>query len=197
MSTSNEASLKNLDPAQAVELSVLVELEARWENLRKIPSRTQEGESGTQTLLGAQKAYDAFRSKLVAYNKQYTPAHVPELLLNTPSRLALWCRAMRDLYLQVAHDSKVPCPHELLEKAYRCADRISDRLNKDRVSRPASPGTIRTAIESLGVVVQWCENLARAAAPPTSPDLVPAAAGVPTGHADSQPGPGEETVRPG
>jgi hypothetical protein len=197
MSSTKEASLKNLDPAQAIELSVLVELEARWENLRKIPSRTQEGESGTKTLLGAQKAYDAFRSKLVAYNQQYTPAHVPELLLNTPSRLALWCRAMRDLYLQVAHDSKVPCPHELLEKAYQWADRINDRLNKDRVNRPASPGTIRTAIENLGVVVQWCEDLAKAATPPTSPDFAPAASGVLTGHADSKPGPGEETVRPG
>ena len=35
------------------------------------------------------EAYDAFRGKLVAYNRRYAPAHVPELLLNTPPRLAL------------------------------------------------------------------------------------------------------------
>ena len=32
-----EASVRTLDPAQATELSLLVDLEARWENLRKTP----------------------------------------------------------------------------------------------------------------------------------------------------------------
>jgi hypothetical protein len=185
MSATQKTALKSLDAAQAIELSLLVELEARWENLRKTPSRTQERASYTQTLAGAQKAYDAFRDKLTAYNKQYTPAYVPELLLNTPSRLAVWCRAMQQLYLQVEHNPKAPCPRELLEKAYRWADRISDRLNQDRVSRPGPPAAIRTAIENLGLLVQWCENLAGGAAPPASPELA-APAGVPTGHADSK-----------
>jgi hypothetical protein len=186
MFATQEAALKHLDPARALELSLLVELEARWENLRKISSRTQERESVTQTLLGAQKAYDAFRGKLAVYNKQYTPAHVPELLLNTPSRLAHWCRAMRNLYLQVADDPKAPCPHELLEKAYRWADRIGDRLDKDRVSRAAAPATICAAIENLGALVQWCEYLASPSAPPAPPELAAAPSGVPTGHADRQ-----------
>src|SRR2546421_9473452 len=86
-------------PEQAIDLSLLVDLEARWENLRKPPS--PEGGHGTKDLQGRQSAYDAYRAKLVAYNKRYAPAHVPELLLNTPSRLGAWCRAMRDLYLQV------------------------------------------------------------------------------------------------
>jgi hypothetical protein len=186
MSTPKEASVKNLDPAQAVELSVLVELEARWENLRKIPSRTQGGKSVTQTLLGAQKAYDAFHSKLVSYNKQYTPGHVPEQLLNTPSRLSLWCRAMRDLYLQVAHDPKAPRPDELLEKAYRWADRISERVDKDRVSRPARPATIGTAIENLDALVRWCEYLASPEAPPAPRELAAAPSEVSTSNADRQ-----------
>ena len=76
-------------------MALLVELEARWENLRKLPPRAQEGGAATQDLLVIQKAYDAFRGKLVAYNKRYHPAHVPELLLNTPPRLAAWCRSMR------------------------------------------------------------------------------------------------------
>jgi hypothetical protein len=184
MSAIQKTALKSLDAAQAIELSLLVELEARWENLRKTPSRTQETAFATQNLAGAQKAYDAFRSKLAVYNKQYTPAHVPELLLNTPSRLSVWCRAMRQLYLHVEHEPRAPCPRELLEKAYRWADRISDRLNQDRVSRPGPPPTIRTAIEILGVLVQWCEDLAGGAAPPASPELA-GPPGVPTGHADS------------
>src|SRR4030081_2706781 len=76
-----------------IELSLLVDLEGRWDYLRK----TSPGD--LQDLHGRQKAYDAFHGKLVAYNKQYQPAHVSELLLNTPIRLGIWCRAMRDLYL--------------------------------------------------------------------------------------------------
>ena len=114
-----EASVGNIDAAQAAELSLLVDLEARWENLRKTPLQAAEAGATTQDLHGKQKAYDAFRAKLVAYNKQYTPAHVPELLLNTPSRLGKWCRTMRELYLLVEHNSQGHCPVHLLEKAYQ------------------------------------------------------------------------------
>src|SRR5436309_2848376 len=114
----------NLAPPQALELSLLVDLEARWENLRK------SSPGDLQNLHSRQKAYDAFHTKLVAYNKQYKPAHVPELLLNTPSRLGIWCRAMRDLYVQVEDDSRAHYPVHLLEKAYRWADRIGVRMNK-------------------------------------------------------------------
>ena len=59
---------------------------------------------------GNQRAYEVFHAKLVAYNKRHTPAHVPELLLNSPSRLGMWCCRMRDLYLQVEHDPQSHCP---------------------------------------------------------------------------------------
>jgi hypothetical protein len=88
-----------LDLAQASELSLLVDLEARWENLRKVAP----GYS-LQDLQARQKAYDAFHAKLVAYNRRYTPPHVPELLLNTLGTshdtagaleaLAQWCDAL-------------------------------------------------------------------------------------------------------
>ena len=87
-----EIAPANLDLAQAAELAALVELEARWENLRKPPSRTSEVPSTTQELHGRQKTYEAFRAGLAAYNQRYRPAHIPELLLNTPARLGLWCR---------------------------------------------------------------------------------------------------------
>ncbi len=165
MPAMREASVGNLDPAQATELSLLVDLEARWENLRKTASLDPKVGSTTQDLQGKQRAYEAFRAKLVAYNKRYRPAHVPELLLNTPSRLGIWCRTMRDLYLQVEHDPQGHCPVHLLEKAYRWAERMGVRLNRDCVSRSTPPGTIRAAIRDLEALGQWCEDLARSAPP--------------------------------
>jgi hypothetical protein len=78
-----EAISGSLGPAQAAELSLLVDLEARWENLRQ----TSPGD--LEDLHGRQKAYDTFHTKLVAYNKQYRPAHVPELLLWSAPRNAV------------------------------------------------------------------------------------------------------------
>jgi hypothetical protein len=142
-----------LAPAQAAELSLLVDLEARWENLRlTLPGDLRD-------LHGRQKAYDAFHTKLVAYNKQYKPAHVPELLLNTPSRLSLWCKAMRELYLQLERDPKGHCPVHLLEKAYQRADTIGARMNTDSVNRSTPPGTIRAVIGELEILGQWCDRL--------------------------------------
>jgi len=157
-----EIPVSNLDPAQAAELALLVDLEARWENLRNISSRPAEVQPTTQDLHGKQKAYETFRAKLAAYNKRFHPAHVPELLLNTPVRLGLWCRAMRDLYLRVEHDAQMHCPAHLVEKAYRWADRVAIRIGADRVARPTPPSTIRGAIQSLDELSQWCAKLAPA-----------------------------------
>jgi hypothetical protein len=152
----------NLDPAQALALALLVELEARWENLRKPPSRTQEVVSSTQALQSIQKHYEAFRARLAAYNKRYCPAHVPELLLNTPARLGLWCRAMRDLYLRVEDDPGVGRPVHLLEKAYRRADRVAGNLGKGGITRPGPPGSIRDAVQALDALGRWCDDLSKA-----------------------------------
>ena len=184
MTSMREAAIKDRSPMQAIDLSVLVELEARWENMRKTPARAQEVGSVTPTLLEVQKAYDAFRTKLAAYNKRYTPAHVPELLLNTPARLAIWCRTMRELYLQVEHDPQAPCPLQLLEKAYRWADRMSVRMNKPRGTWFVPPGTIRAATEALGALLQWCDDLGSGVGPPATSEVITAPSGVPTGHAD-------------
>jgi hypothetical protein len=143
----------SLDLAQAAELSLLVDLEARWENLRKV----NLGHS-LQDLQARQKAYDAFHAKMVVYNRRYTPTHVPELLLNTPLRLALWCRKMRDLYRQVEPIHQGHCPVHLLEKAYRCADHLATRLHTDLASRPAAlPGTSHDTAGALESLAQWCD----------------------------------------
>jgi len=154
-----KAPVGNLDPAQATELALLVDLEARWENLRRPTSEHVDVGIATKNLSTKQKAYDAFRSRLLAYNKRYTPAHVPELLLNTPSRLGTWCLRMRNLYRQMEHDSQGHCPVHLLEKAYCWADLIGARVNKSFVSPTTPSATIGDAIRDLEALVQWCDEL--------------------------------------
>ncbi len=148
-----------LSPAQALELALLVDLEARWENLRVTATPSMEGPPSIQVLHAKQKTYDAFRTKLAAYNKRYQTAHVPELLLNTPARLGLWCQAMRDLYLQVETVPQVPLPTHLMEKAYRWADRVADKKGKGRIGRSNPPSTIRAAIVDLEALIQWCAEV--------------------------------------
>jgi len=157
-----ETSVRRVDHTQAIELSLLVDLEARWENLRKTPAQASEVRVTLQDLTAKQKAYEDFHARLVAYNKKYTPTHVPDLLLNTPSRLGIWCRKIRDLYLQVEHVPQGHCPIYLLEKAHRWADRIGVRMSKDRVTQSTAQGTIRAVIGDLEALVQWCEDLDRA-----------------------------------
>jgi hypothetical protein len=158
-----------LGPAHAAALAELVELEARWENLRMAPSRTAVIRSTNQDLHGMQKAYDAFRSKLAVYNKQFPPGHIPELLLNTPIRLGIWCRRMRDLYLRVEDDPQVRYPVQLLEKGYRCAGKIAARVGKEWLPRSPAPGTIQTAIQELEAVAQWCDELTGVPSKATQP----------------------------
>src|SRR5262252_6672754 len=109
-----------LSPAQAAALAELVELEARWENLRHQPT-ANGGPLPRDALVRKQMAHDAFQAKLLAYNRRYTPLHVPELLLNTAARLGKWCQAMRDLYRLIESDLSARCPGGIVEKAYRWA----------------------------------------------------------------------------
>jgi hypothetical protein len=82
------------------------------------------------------------------------------LLLNTPARLGRWCGAMRDLYARVEPNPKGHCPAHLLEKAYRWADRVADKVGKARVSRSNPPGTVRAAVLELEALARWCADLA-------------------------------------
>jgi hypothetical protein len=162
MADIREIPVGTLAPAQATELALLVDLEARWENLRPTPSRPAEMQPTTQELHGKQKAYEAFRAKLAAYNKRYKPSHIPELLLNTPVRLEIWCRTMSDLYARVEQEPQVHCPVHLVEKAYRWADRVAARLGAAPLVRSAPATTIREAIQQLEDMIRWCASLAPA-----------------------------------
>jgi hypothetical protein len=153
------ALLQKLSPVQARELSVLIELEACWENLRVDPPKTPEQGPSLKELQQKQKAYEAFHLKLVAYNKGYRPAHVPELLLNTADRLSAWCQSMIALHLALQDDAQAYCPTHLLEKAYRWANRLSDKMKTVRIARPSPSRTISAAILELQELAQWCANL--------------------------------------
>jgi hypothetical protein len=154
MSAMSETPAQNLSLAQATELSLLVDLEARWENLRKARFMTP------QELHNVQKAYELFRTKLMAFNKKYAPAHVPDLLLNNPVRLGTWCKRMCQLYLQVEHDPHVPCPVHLLEKAYRCADGMASRIGKEPFKRSVPLDSTQAAVRELEALLRWCSGLA-------------------------------------
>jgi hypothetical protein len=143
----------------------LVDLEARWENLRNGRATSAGKQSAVQDLPSKQKAYEAFRLQLLTYNRRYAPTHVPELLLNTPARLGKWCLAMCDLYRRLEGAPQVRCPVHLLEKAFRCADHIAGRLNKGPVSRSPQPAHVQDAIRDLEALSQWCAALAGGNAP--------------------------------
>jgi len=151
--------IRNLSAEQARALSLLVELEAGWENLRLCPPLVQKPASDVKELHQKQKAYEMFHAKLVAYNKGFRPAHVPELLLNNAERLGAWCRRMTDLLRAAQHDSQACYPAHLIEKAYRWADRLSDQRKLDRISRPTLSRDTPAAIQELEHLAQWCESL--------------------------------------
>ena len=161
MSGINEVSPPKQAAAWARELSSLVDLEARWENLRNTPSQDLAGGHGTDDLLAKQKAYEAFRAKLAAYNDRYEPSHTTESLLNTPARLEKWCDKMRNIYLQVESNPHAVYPVHLMEKTYRLADRLAVRLNKPSVSRSTVGRIIRCAIGELEAVGKWCNEVAQ------------------------------------
>ncbi len=150
----------NLVPGQAIDLALLLDLEARYENLRSARSLSPGVLSTAQDLHKKQQAYENFRAKLQVYNQQYAPPHVPEVMLNRPDRLGKWCRRMRNVYLRVEHDPQAHYPAHLLEKAYRCADWLAAKLRKDRVSRSAPLGTIGAALQDPEALAQWCDDLA-------------------------------------
>jgi hypothetical protein len=163
MFTTSEAPVQHLPFAQAIELSLLVDLEARWENLRIYQPASAGTTSTPKDLHQKQKAYEAFFAKLGIYNKAHKPAHVAELLLNNPSRLGKWCWTMRDLVVQIQHDPQAQPPAHLLAKAYRWADRVAERMKRDRIARPDPSMSIPAAIQELEELARWCDTLSRVA----------------------------------
>ena len=152
---------KEISAAQAAALTVLLDLEARWENLRAARQETPRVSSIARDLLVMQKAYDAFRVQLKAYQASFSPTHVSELLLNTPARLGGWCRQVRDLHLRAGQSAQAHSPVHLLEKAYRWADQLAGKRGTERASRASPPGTAEAMIRHLEALAVWCDALSQ------------------------------------
>jgi hypothetical protein len=150
---------EEISAAQAAALTVLLDLEARWENLRAARSGTPQVLSATPDLQAMQRAYAAFRAQLKAYQTRFSPTHATELLLNTPARLGRWCRQVRDLHLRAGHAAQAYSAVHLLEKAYRWADRLADRKGRDRASRATPPGPVEAVVRELEALAAWCNEL--------------------------------------
>jgi hypothetical protein len=164
MAVVRESSFRNLEPTQAAELCLVLDLEAGWQNLLETASPAPRGTAALQDLRGKQKAYEVFRDKLVAYNARYSPGHVSQAHLPSLSRLGAWCCAMRNLCLSVEQTPQSYCPVHLLEKAYRCADRIAARTNQGVFSRSTPADTIGAVIQELDALIRWCDSLTGVAA---------------------------------
>ena len=148
------------NPLHAADLAALIELEARWECLRGAPPRSPQVRSTTQELRDIQAAYTAFRGSLATFNKRHAPPYLPEAPLNTPARLGHWCQTVGDLYARVGAPNG-RCPTALLEKAYRWADLIAQKMGIDRVPRSAAPADLPALLGELAAVGRWCDDRTR------------------------------------
>ena len=152
---------EEISAAQAAALAVLLDLEARWENLRAARLGTPQVPSATPDLQAMQRAYAAFRAQLSAYQTRFSPTHATELLLNTPARLGSWCRQVRDLHLRAGHAARAHCSVHVLEKAYRWADQLAGKKGTERPSRATPPGTAEAMIRHLEALAAWCDALSQ------------------------------------
>jgi hypothetical protein len=150
-----ESAVGNLDLAQATELATIIELEARWDNLRQT---SESHDAAFDDLQGKQRAYEAYRSKLVAYNQRYKAGYEVERSVSTPVRMEMWYKDMQILYRQVENGRPEFYPVQLIRKAYRLADKLAVRLKKVPVNRTTPQGTtLRSAIEELEELARWCK----------------------------------------
>ena len=148
----SERSAEQLAPAQAADLAAVIDSQARWENMRCDPPHA--GDNSSAALQARQKAYDAFRTRLAAYTAKFRAAQVPEPTLNTPERVAVWCRAVRAVLLR-AEPAAGAHPAHVVAKAYRLAERIAARTGNPAPERAAADDAVR----ALDAVIAWCDVL--------------------------------------
>jgi hypothetical protein len=150
----NETAAERLEPVRAADLTRVLDLQSRWENLR-----AEVGDSTTQ-LQSLQKAFEAYRVRLSEYVVRYRNEHIPDLSPSGLDRLGAWCRAVRAVFRR-AGDCEWPA--HVVAKALRMADRIAERVKAERVGRESPPTDMAGAVRQLDAIIAWCETLA----PPT------------------------------
>jgi len=160
MTQLNEAAADLLDPAQAADLARILELQAQWENHRDDPARRG---CTTSDLQDRQKAYGTYRSRVADYAARYRAVEIPEQPLNTPERLAAWCRLVRAVFRRA--EGAADKPDQVVAKLHRLTDRIATRLKADAVERGPHPENVAAAVGEFDAVVRWCDGLIGAGGP--------------------------------
>ena len=145
----NEAAAASLTPARAAELARVLELQAEWENL------AAARQDSTARLQGVQRAFDAYRSRLLAYTGRVNGQTIPELTLNRSTRLRAWCRTVRAVLLLAEGPA---FPTHIMAKTSRVVGRFAARF---AIEPPATTGAtdLAGAIGQLDEVIAWCDVL--------------------------------------
>jgi hypothetical protein len=144
----NETAAAKLDPVRAADLTRVLDLQSRWENLR-----AEVGDSMTH-LQPLQKAFETYRARRAEYVARYRSEHIPDLSPSGPERLGAWCRAVCALLRRAG---ECECPANTVVKALRMADRISARVKVEQVGRESPPHDAAGAIQQLDAIISWCE----------------------------------------
>jgi hypothetical protein len=144
-----ESAVEGLTQARAAELARVLELQAEWENLAAEP------QDSTTRLQGVQRAFDVYRSRLLAYTGRENGQAIPELILNKSTRLRVWCRTVRAILLRAEGPA---FPTHIMAKAQRVVGRLAARFAIEPAAT-AGATDLAGAIRQLDGVIAWCEAL--------------------------------------
>ena len=112
-------------------------------------------EDSTAHLQGVHRAFDVYRSRLLAYTGRDNGQAIPELALIKSTRLRAWCRTVRAVLLRADGPA---IPTHTMAKAHRVVGRLASRF---AIEPPATTGAtdLAEAIRQLVGVIAWCEVL--------------------------------------
>lgn len=158
MTQMTETAADRLTPDRAAELARVLDLQAKWENLRA------DGNDSTARLQALQRAFEEYRVRLTAYSARDRSEPIPELSPTGPGRLGTWCRTVRAVLRRAAGADG---PLHIVAKAHRLADRIAAR-GSAAVAGRETPADLAGAIRQLDLVIAWCDELAAAPRPPAA-----------------------------
>lgn len=144
-----EMAAERLSPSRAAELTRLLDLKCRWENMRLGASIS------TAQLHALQKAFDAYRNSLMAYSGGNRNEPIPDLSPSGPNRLRTWCRTLRVI---LSRSASMEYPANIIEKARIFANKIANRVHTESAPRGISED-MDGAIHELDMLIAWCSSL--------------------------------------
>ncbi|WP_238537779.1 hypothetical protein [Zavarzinella formosa] len=143
-----EIAAERLTPARAAELTKVLDLKCQWENMRVGSSYS------TPHLHSLQKAFEAYRTSMLAYTAGDRNEPIPDLSPSGPNRLRAWCRTLRVVFNRAGTNEY---PTHVLAKAFTVADRIAERMKSEPANRESATD-MNGAIRQLDAVIAWCDK---------------------------------------